>query len=95
MESIGEFGISDIDKIPYEGLKEIGSWAFSGVKIKSIVIPSSVEVMGGCIFGCCNKLKKIYCRAKSKPVQWDDMCNSEGNEDVCFDVIWGSLVNRE
>ena len=73
MESIGEFRISDIDKIKEitlkEGLKEIGSWAFSGLKIKSIVIPSSVEVIGGYIFGCCNKLKKIYCRAKSKPVQ--------------------------
>ena len=93
MESIGEFGISDIDKIKKitlnEGLKEIGSWAFSGLKIKSIVIPNSVEVIGGYIFGCCNKLKKIYCRAKSKPVQWDDMWNSEGSEDVCFDVIWG------
>ncbi len=59
MESIGEFGISDIDKIKKitlnEGLKEIGSWAFSGLKIKSIVISSSVEVIGGYIFGCCNK----------------------------------------
>lgn len=53
------------------------------------MIPSSVEVIGGYILGCCNKLKKIYCRAKSKPVQWDDMWNSEGSEDVCFDVIWG------
>lgn len=38
MESIGEFGISDIDKIKKitlnEGLKEIASWAFSGLKIK-------------------------------------------------------------
>ena len=93
INSIGEFAFCDASKIKKvildEGLKAIGFGAFSGVKIKSIVIPSSVEVIGRYVFGCCDKLKKIYCRAKSKPDGWDDMWNSEGSEDVWFDVVWG------
>jgi len=63
IEGIGEFGFSDDKKrkksILNEGLKGIGSWAFCGLRIKSVVTPSSVEVMGGYLFGVARNLKNI------------------------------------
>lgn len=62
IESIGEFGFSDDNKrkkaILNEGLKETASWTFCGLRIKSVVTPSSVD-MGGYVFWCCEKLKNI------------------------------------
>lgn len=72
-----------------EGLKKIGKLAFMGLKIKSIIVPSTVDIMDDSAFAACERLKIIYCRAKSKPIGWDDNWNSKGLDGEYYDVVWG------
>jgi len=65
-------------------IKQIGDFAFSGnTSLKSIVIPTSVEIIGRCAFQECWAIT-IYCEVTNKPIGW----NSEWNYDN-YPVIWG------
>ncbi len=50
-------------------LKEIGEWAFSGLKVPVLLIPISVETIGSDAFYSSTQ-KTINCEATSKPIGW-------------------------
>ena len=43
----------------HDGLKTIGSGAFSETSIEAIIIPGTITAMGHEIFSSCNNLKKV------------------------------------
>ena len=53
------------DYIP-EGVTEIGGGCFEGLRIKSIVIPGSINKISSCAFGGCSKLHSVYINDVSK-----------------------------
>lgn len=88
--SIGDYAFykSVIEDIALsETVLSIGNGAFSGASLlESIVIPLSVEYMGGSVFTSMNSgLAHIYCRAESKPSGWD----SSWKDSCKASVTWG------
>ena len=55
--------------------------------LTSIVIPSSVEFIGGSMVVECPKVT-IYCESDSWPVGWDDNWN-KGYDGKFVPVVWG------
>ena len=68
-------------------ITEIGGWTFNGcTSLKSMTIPDRVTKIGGYAFDRCNNLKTIYCKAKSKPIGWDE----DWLGDCEAKIIWGA-----
>ena len=68
----------------------IGQNAFNGcTNLSLLIIPNSVTTIGSNAFsGCTNTT--IYCRAQSKPDNWDENWNVNGAK-----VVWGGLFDGE
>ncbi len=62
--------------------------------LTKIVIPSSVSIIEGGAFVLCKGLDTIYCRAKEKPVKWDNDFNLKSTSSTeRYNVSWGYTGN--
>lgn len=63
VEELGDYsfyGIRSLETLNLgEGLKEIGYFAFSRVKLASLTLPASLESIGSCAFYAANALKEV------------------------------------
>lgn len=71
--------------------KKISNYAFYNYKkLTNIIIGKQVETIGEGAFRFCD-LVKIYCEAESKPDNWIDRWNYDGNNYI--PVVWGYKEN--
>ncbi len=70
-------------------LVEIGSSAFSGTNIKTLVLPASITTVGRWAFNCCDSLT-LYVEHNSKPSGWSSDWNNSNRP-----VIWGCTLSAD
>lgn len=58
-----------------EGLEVIGKDAFNGCVVKQILLPKTLQRLGGQCFGNCFELQEIYCEATNPPACEEDTTN--------------------
>ena len=71
------------------GIKSIGVGAFSDcTNLNNVVIPESVEFIGGYAFIRCNRLHYIWCEASQKPSGWDEEWDAKVSSFEFTKVYW-------
>lgn len=73
LKKIGTSGFTDCHSLEEinlpEGLEEIGDYAFSGVKCKNLILPSTIKKLGGVFYDLYNKGEEVISTVRFKSLE--------------------------